>query len=279
MNSVHVSTRGNEMSGIKLIICKDPMDADVAEVLVDGNVDGKRYRFLLDTGAARTCIELDPYTSLFECIDKNGTSGVFAKSNDDLITVPSVEVGPIIRRCVTVARVAHQGPQTRNLIGMDLLHEFCCHFHFDENTLRIDSNDDAAIVKHGENLYLDKTFHPYIGVEFGPVTANAVWDSGAGITIVDTNFIRKHLRNFQESGTSIGTDSSGSTMETPMFTMSATVIGKRHFPPHRVAGVDLSQVNSTIEAPMDLILGYSTLSKANWIFDFVGRKWVISKLL
>jgi hypothetical protein len=68
-------------------------------------------------------------------------------------------------------------------------------------------------------------------------------------------------------------------METPMFIMSASIIGNHNFPPHKVAGVDLSQVNSTIDIPMDLILGYSTLSQANWLFDFPGKKWAITKLL
>jgi hypothetical protein len=68
-------------------------------------------------------------------------------------------------------------------------------------------------------------------------------------------------------------------METPMFIMAETTIGGHTFPPRRVAGVDLSQVNATIEVPMDLILGYSTMRKANWLFDFPQRKWAISRWL
>jgi hypothetical protein len=64
-----------------------------------------------------------------------------------------------------------------------------------------------------------------------------------------------------------------------MFIMSATTIGNQLFPPHRVAGVDLSHVNSTVEMPMDLIVGYSTLSLANWWFDFPRKRWAISKQL
>ena len=41
-------------------------------------------------------------------------------------------------------------------------------------------------------------------------------------------------------------------METPMFVMTATVIGEAEFPPHKVAGVKLSQVNSTVEVPIGL---------------------------
>ena len=61
--------------------------------------------------------------------------------------------------------------------------------------------------------------------------------------------------------------------------MSPTLIGGCWFPPVRVAGVDLSQVNATVELPMDLILGYNVLSKASWLMDFPTRRWAISKEL
>jgi hypothetical protein len=38
-------------------------------------------------------------------------------------------------------------------------------------------------------------------------------------------------------------------------------------------------MNASIEIPMDLILGYSTLRKANWVFDFPRKQWAISKSL
>ena len=68
-------------------------------------------------------------------------------------------------------------------------------------------------------------------------------------------------------------------MPTPTFVMAATTIGARVFPPHTVAGVDLSRGNAAVEPPMDFVLGYSTLSKANWWFDFPRRRWAVTRLL
>ncbi|MBZ0289725.1 MAG: hypothetical protein K8I30_19030, partial [Anaerolineae bacterium] len=100
-----------------------------------------------------------------------------------------------------------------------------------------------------------------------------------GITVVDMAFVQKHPDYFQESGQSSGTDSAGTTVQTPMFIMAETTIGTQRFTPHKVAGVDLSPVNATLDRPMNLILGYSTLRQANWIFDFPGKRWAISKRL
>ena len=266
------------MSEFNLIIKPDPENAEEAEVYVDGTLDGRAYRFLLDTGAARSSIIQDEYTSQFDSLGKNDSSGVFAAVSDDLITVPRIVIGPISRQNFTLVRAAIN-PGVKNLIGMDLLKEFCCHFLFDEQRVLVDAEDFSESAYAFEPLFLDRRSHPYINVQFGAVEAKAVWDTGASITLADLNFINSQPAFFAEAGRSIGTDATGNQQETPMFMMSAAVIGQHLFPPHRVVGVDLAPVNSQIEMPMDLILGYSTLSKANWLFDFPGVRWAISKWL
>ena len=79
------------MSGFNLIIKPDEDDIDAAEIYVDGIIDGIKYRFILDTGAAKTYVQFDEYTSKFDCIQKNNSSGVFADIKDDLITVPYIK--------------------------------------------------------------------------------------------------------------------------------------------------------------------------------------------
>lgn len=267
---------GSTLKELALIIERDEEDAEAALVFVDGTVGGNEYRFLLDTGTARSSVTLDGYTSQFASVGKVNSSGVFADSSDDLITVPSIEVGPISRDHFALVRVAGKDPAIANLIGMDLLKDHCCHFFFDENRVSVDPKDDFGAGGALQELSVDQKFHPYVDVQCGASMAKAVWDTGAAITIVDWNFIDRHPGLFQEEGRSTGTDSSGSQLETPMYLMSATTIGNRLFPPQRVAGVDLSHVNSTIELPMDLILGYTMLSQANWWFDFPRKKWAIS---
>lgn len=267
------------MRGFTLIIKPDEEEAAAAEVLVEGTIGGRAYRFLLDTGSARTTVVYDGYTAAFDCVETSDSSGVFASSRDDLITVPSIELGPIARHDFTVARMAAQAPARRNLIGMDLLKDFCCYFLFDENRVTVDGSGEDTAGYAFQALFLDRKFHPYVEVQFGALKAQAVWDTGAGITVVDLGLIERHPAFFAEAGRSTGTDSTGSSLETPLFIMAETVIGGHVFAPHKVAGVDLAPVNATTDVPMDLILGYSTLSQANWLFDFPRQRWAVSKRL
>ncbi len=264
------------MDDLTLIIQPDEDEGEGAEVLVDGFVDGRPYRFLLDSGAARSSIVADAYTSALPVLDSQHSSGVFAAAHSDLITVPSIEVGSIAKTNFTLVRATSQ--ERRSLIGMDLLKDFCCHFRFDEQRVSLNA-DPADRDGAWRALYLDAKFHPYVDVLVGTAAAQAVWDTGASITIVDLNFVQAHPDLFEAAGHSTGTDSTGAQVQTPSFTMAATRIGGHDFPPLRVAGVDLAAVNATLEVPMDLILGYTTLSGAHWLFDFPNRRWMITQRL
>jgi hypothetical protein len=74
---------------------------------------------------------------------------------------------------------------------------------------------------------------------------------------------------------SAGTDATGATVETPLVLLAGAVIGGRWFGRHKAAVVDLSGANSTLELPMDLILGYPALRQADWLFDFPASRWTV----
>lgn len=263
------------MSEIELITIPDPEEPEAAEIYVEGSIGGRDYRFLLDTGAARSRLIFDDYSAGFALTEKNHSSGVFARVIEDLVTVPNIRVGPISRQDFSLVRLSREAGDARNLAGMDLLKDYRCHFLFNENRVLVDGDQEDNQVLN--DLLMDRRFHPYVEVDFGITEAKAVWDTGAGITIVDLNFVKKFPALFEKIGASAGTDATGARMETPLFLMAETVIGKNPFPPLKAAGVNLGEVNASIEIPMDLILGYNTLVKADWYFDFPGRKWAISK--
>ena len=127
-------------------------------------------------------------------------------------------------------------------------------------------------------LIVGPKFHPYVEVTVGKKLVTAVWDTGASITVVDTQFIKSNADMFDISGKSIGTDATGTSQTTPSFIMKTHSIGGHEFSPTEVVGVDLSHINSSTEIPMTMILGYTTLCKANWLFDFPQKYWTITKM-
>jgi len=68
-----------------MIIEPDPDDLDCAEVMVDGAIEGRPYRFMLDTGAARTQIVADEVTAALPSRGQHSSSGVFAAGANPLV--------------------------------------------------------------------------------------------------------------------------------------------------------------------------------------------------
>src|SRR6476646_1330040 len=131
-----------EINGFDLIIEPDEEEPEAAEVCVEVTLGTEKYRFLLDTGAARTSVVLDDYTRSFESLGTSNSSGVFASITDDLVTLPGFSLGPISREDLTVLRVRGDNPGVRNLVGMDVLKDYCCQFLFDEE--RVQLHPDAV---------------------------------------------------------------------------------------------------------------------------------------
>jgi hypothetical protein len=257
-----------------LIIEPDLDDPDCAEVLVDGTVAGRPYRFLLDTGAARTQLVADEFTAGLISHAQHRSSGVFAASTNPLVMVPDLAVGPLAATTLAVERIDAAQPGAQNLLGMDVLRHHCFRFQFDRSTL---APEHSPAADADRALQVDAAGHPYVDVRWPGVTGRAQWDSGAGMTIVDQAFQLNHPELFEEAGCSVGTDSTGAQAEVPTFVLAEALIGGALFARHKVAVVDLSQVNATLDIPMDLILGYPTLRQANWLFDFPAGRWAVAR--
>jgi hypothetical protein len=277
-----MAERRDDMTSINMVILPDPDEPEAAEVYVDGQIDRRPYRFLLDTGAARTSVVADDYLSGLEVVGQHGSSGVFAATHDDLITVPDITLGVITHHNLVVTRARSVEGGRGTLLGMDILRHHRLHFLFDQAIMRVDEADDVPPDTVLHPLTFDTKFHPYIEVAFAcngasAQSARVVWDTGASLTVVDLAFINQHPEFFTADGHSTGRDATGAEVETPMYILSCMQPGGITFPSHRVASVDLSGVNAMIELPMDMIMGYSTYRYARWLFDFPRGRWALTQ--
>lgn len=268
---LRIQERKIQLPTIDLHVEIDPEAADEALYFVDGYIHEHPYKFLLDTGAGRSGIIADEFNAELESAGKSGGSGVFMPSNDDLVNVSAIQVGPLVQENMVVGRVKGGAANRPNIIGMDFWQHYRCEFLFDQNKLVIDQPDSILVTLY--TLQTSAKCHPCVDVKLENITARAVWDTGASITIVDSNFIEKYPNLFTTDGASEGTDATGASFETPMYKMNACTIGDRAFPEVRVTSVDFSHINANSDTPMDMIVGYNILSKANWLFDFPNKKW------
>jgi predicted aspartyl protease len=257
------------MPAIPLIVEPDPDDPGCASLFVDGTISGRPCRFLLDTGASRTQVLTIDMAGAPTRDAPDTSSGVFEARPQRLATIEHLAIGSIRVPSLEVTVVDPSEPHAQALLGMDVLRSTVLDLRLREGTVAFDEPNDGA----GQPLRLGPHGHPYADVRWGEVVASGVVDTGASMTIVDRPFAERHPQLFEQVGSSVGTDSSGTSMDTPTVTIASPLIADVRLPPHRGAVVDLSAINATLEEPMDLIVGYTTLAHGDWTFDFPNARW------
>lgn len=266
------------MSKISLILKFDDESRQSAEIYVEGSVQSDHpCRFLLDTGCAKTTLTNNQSTKNLPTIGKRESSGTFGRAEYDLVELESLSVGPMVRKKWVVSR-APVGGTDRHLFGMDVMRDYCFDFAFDNHEMNIVLETDVRCKMADQALIMERDLIPYIPVEFGDRSGNAIWDSGASITLVDLDFVRQHPNMFVSIGNEVGTDSTNTQRETPIFMMNGLTIAGRKFQPLKVAALEFSNSHPRVENPLNVVLGYSALRQANWLFDFPRRRWAITKM-
>jgi gag-polyprotein putative aspartyl protease len=256
---------GGPMTIVPLVIEPDPDDPDCATVMVDAEIAGRPYRFVLDTGAARTSVMADDYLATLAVHSQQDSTGVFSSRSEDVVMLPSVSLGPVTVTDLLVVRGPAQ-PDRHHLLGMDALGGIALRFDFSRRELEMVPSGTLPTA-----FPLDRSprGHPFVDVVWPDVTARACWDSGASITVVDTGFRAAHADLFAPAGTSEGADSTGVVMQADMYVMAAATVGNLVIAAHRVAAVDLPQD----ACRMDIVLGYPALAQGVWTIDYRARRW------
>lgn len=259
------------MHEVPLVIELDADDADFAAMLVDATIAGRPYRLLMDTGAARTQLRADDYTSALRPVGADESSASFGGSvTEPVVTVTDLALGSLRLASLDVTRGGHSRAQ---VLGMDVPGRYRCHFRLEAGVLELDAPPGTGA---GLEFMQGPRGHVYLDVHWPGVTARACWDTGAGVTVVDHAFWLSHRELFEQVGASTGTDANGDRAETPLLLMAGPVIGQCAFERHKAVAVDLAGVNATLEHPMDLILGYPLIRQADWLFDFPAGRWAVT---
>jgi hypothetical protein len=253
------------MVSVPLHIEPDPDDPELASLFVDGLIDGRPIRLLLDTGAALTWVAADEYTSTLEVVGERLSGGVFgARITHDLVTLGRFMVGPIERTNLTVVRF--DDPGRPSLVGMDVLGDTALVVDFDRAEVKF---APGGTLPTSWELRRGPRGQPYVDIQFTDVVGLACWDTGAAVTQVNSDFVAAHGSLFTPAGTSVGTDATGASQETPMYRMTSATIGGIQIEGHTVAAAPLPQD----PLPMDLVLGYPALRQFNWTMDFPRSRW------
>jgi predicted aspartyl protease len=266
---MHEAARPEQVS---IEIVPDPEDPTGAELWVEAELNGVPTPFLLDTGARRTTLAR---SSAVQQLPRTGTEdsgGVFGSVAAELVRVAELRFGPVVIADAEVA--VHPAGLVRNVLGMDVLGLQAWELRFSDATLRFDR---PPAKRPGQALARDMGGHLYVDVSCEAASVVGVWDTGAGITVLDQAFARVHADLLSDIGTEVGTDVNGTAVSTPVATLAPCRIGGLEFASSRIAIVEFGGANATVDRHCDAILGYPLLSQADWYFDPRGGHWSVAR--
>lgn len=256
---------------VPLLITPDPDEPSCATIEVCVRIGDLPLTFGLDSGARRSQI-LDDISSQWPVRGTEVSHTVFSEHVDSYVEAPLLHLGGLEIRGLEMTRIGHTTPGAQNLLGLDVLQHHRCLLDLTSETLTLNAAVDGIAMMP---LYLDEVGHAYLDVCMGDELESAVWDTGAGITIVDTSLVARHPQFFTEVEPTTGTDAAGQTEETPTYLMAPVSIGGVAFEAHKVAAIDLAGANANLKRPMALILGFPTLRQTAWLIDFPQRQWAL----
>jgi predicted aspartyl protease len=245
---------------LTLVVEPDKDEAACAEILIDALVNGTTRRFILDTGAPTSQVSHDDVTTDLNVVGSYLTSGLFGGQALDLVLLPELEIGDLRFQDLAVRRSRQRGFAGDNLLGLDVLGRHACRINIEERWLEL--GPTGCFPTTGRFERGDRG-HCIVRVTGQGFNGRACIDTGAGITLVDTEFFAAHQALFTFRGLSTGSDTNGTQAEVPTYVMWSVTIGSVDFAPSVVAVVDLSKTADGLE----MVLGYPTLRQAEWTLD------------
>ncbi|MFE1644143.1 aspartyl protease family protein [Microbacterium sp. P01] len=259
--------------GIAVGLNLDP-DPDVAEAIVVSvlvDVDGVHQRLIVDTGGAQSALAAGELSRKLQSAPARSDAGrgVFGGNRrPDRVVAEMMAIGGL--RIARPRFDVEALPGAPSLLGLDVLGEHRLDFLFSAAVLEFDGE---GVVDHRRDLVQSSRRHPYVTANWGDIAANAIWDSGASISIVDRAFARRHSGLFRPEGNSSGIDASGVESNIEMVRMAGLTVGGRTFTP-TIAGIaDIAGIEHAGDPPFDLILGMPVLRQADWALDLADGWW------
>ena len=260
-----------------LSIRPDPDEPGAAEIWVNVSVAGRDYEAILDTGAATSRLPLDAHTQTFPVVDGAVEAGRGAlgpgRGDGKRVVVPHLEIAGIRAEDVVVTLEHDAGDHPTALLGLDVLRGHRLELRMSRSELGIDTEGG---MDRARPLLASSRGHPHVDVDFGDVRALAIWDTGAGATIIDRAFATAHPELMAERGTSRGVDAHGNAQQLPTVELASCAIGGRPFSPSLAAVAEIAGIQHEGDPAFAMILGYPVIAQADWVIDLAGGQWGFS---
>lgn len=263
----HVYEQGNAMKELPLEILRE--EEDSGRIFTTGQVDGQTERFYIDTGANNTKIKTNKIFENYKAIESKSLMGLSGKP----ITLSKIRVQNILMGAFSTSN--HEvlrypnTPDFESTAGIDLLQNKIFGFEFSKNKIieldKLNATDKFVLTPRGYIL-----LHTHIsGHEI-----NGIWDTGAGLTTIDTEFVKKNPDLFTFVKDIDGGDTTGSSLKMKLYMVKKIQIGSMTLENVQFLAYDFSPIRTKLNDPtINMAIGFNILIHHDWYFDMKNHTW------
>lgn len=254
---------------------------DSGQIFTPCNFDGLEQDCFIDTGSPWSFIEKNEFSLSYPSVgqvDSGGASGTTVTC--DLIEITDFYVSSdfqmdnfVVRRCPSEDTSMDDSIISESLLGLNVLREKVIHFDFVSNSLNAVASIPSVLTRH--KTQNEVRGHISIEMKNSNQDVYGIWDTGAGLTSVDEDFVKANPQHFTFIQDIIGGDGSGVQIPMKLYKAHEIEIGGIKFSNEYVIAFDFAPIRPYFNKNVQFVIGYNIITKANWYFDFNNNDWSV----
>ena len=252
------------LSSIPLTLRPTEPGKYVPELTVD--VDGNQKIFMLDTGAASSSIAIDEHVVSYPSLGAAESKGASGKIKEcDYVQPEKMRLGEHVFAKTRITRC------DGSLLGLDRLKEFV--FQIDLKGKRINLLKGLSNTAKIYPIRRLSPGHITISAKLGDDLVDALFDTGADTTVIDTMYVKKHIDKFKLLRSEEGTDAHGNKIPSNIYQCSSVQLGDLVLKDVEMAAFDFGDYLRGKMEGSPIMLGINVISNASWSFDLNNNRW------
>lgn len=252
------------IEGIPLTLRSTGPGTFVPEVEV--KVDGHSKVFLLDTGAVSSSIANDVHVDSYPSMgERESKAAAGIGKIGDIIQPDKISVGSYSFRRSQITRCSP------SLLGLDRLKEMVFQIDLKSKTLNFLKHFPIKNTKH--QLRRLSSGHMTVPLRLGKMTVDALFDTGADTTVIDSRFVKSNMNLFDLLWSEIGTDALGNKIPSEVYLCKSVQVGELLVSDVEMAAFDFGDHLRKHMEGSPIILGNNVISQARWTFDLTLNVW------
>lgn len=229
----------------------------------------------IDTGAPFSSVGADKLTRLGEVINRVDVMAFGGKSVNCDVTIGNQITldNRMFDNSLLLMCPELRARRVDAILGLDLLSTEAFSIDFEAQILRL---NDQSRYDGLNKLTQDSSGHILLPMKVGKeglLNSAGMFDTGAGLSIVDLAFVERHPDLFTVLSENSVVDTHGNKIVTKTVLAHHVKIGELAFTVEYFMAVDLSAAKVEMGENVDFIIGYNVLKTANWYFNLQDLTW------